>query len=124
MASTFARSFCALVVVAAGLSAHPVAAQMRDAETPTPRTWPVVLAQPLTDSGAALLQEVSAAVELLPEQITATRRVQTDAAEATAPAIARREIAVALTAAQLGRLRQWQAAHPQQAAQLGLPAQF
>jgi hypothetical protein len=112
-----------LLAGAASLLARPVAAQMRDAETPAPRTWPVVLAAPATETGAALLQQVSAAVELLPGQITTSRRVQTDAAGATAPAPAQREIAVALTAAQLGRLRQWQAAHPQQAALLGLPAQ-
>lgn len=125
MASTFARSCCvALFVGATWLPARPAAAQMRDAETPAPRTWPVVLAQPLTEDGAALLREVSAAVELLPEQVTATRRVQTEAAEASAPPAARREITMALTAAQLGRLRRWQAAHPQQAELLGLPKQF
>ncbi len=95
---------------------------MRDAESAAPRRWPVVLAPPLTETGAALFREVAAAVELLPGQITAIRRVQTHAAEAAAPAAARREIAVALTAAQLGRLRQWQAAQPSQAALLGLPA--
>lgn len=112
-----------LLASAALLLARPAAAQMRDSETPAPRTWPVVLAAPATETGAALLREVSAAVELLPEQLTATRRVQIDAAGTTAPATALREIAVALTAAQLGRLRQWQAAHPQQAALLGLPTQ-
>ena len=117
-----ARSLCCALLVVL-LPAHPTAAQMRDSETPAPRTWPVVLAAPLTDTGVALLQEVSAAVDLLPEQITTTRRVQTDAAEALAPATARREIVMALTAAQLARLRQWQAAHPQRARLLGLPAQ-
>ena len=96
---------------------------MRDAETPAPRTWPVVLAQPLTDTGAALLREVSAAVDLLPGQLTATRRVQTDATPGMAPAPAHREIVLALTAVQLTRLREWQAAHPPQAALLALPAQ-
>ena len=125
MVSTLIRSFCTLLVVAAAwLPTRSAAAQMRDSETPAPHTWPVVLAAPLTDTGAALLQEVSVAVELLPGQLTATRRVQTDATEASAPATARREMRMALTAAQLGRLRQWQAAHPQQAALLGLPTQF
>lgn len=121
----FVRSFRAALLMGAAtlLLTHPAAAQMRDAESPAPRTWPVVLAQPLTDSGTVLFREVSAVLELLPEQVTATRRVQVDAPEASGPAVAHREIAVALTAAQLGRLRQWQAAHPQQAVLLGLPAQ-
>ena len=106
MTSLITRSLCYAVVVATALlPAHPAAAQMRDSETPAPRTWPVVLAQSLTNIGAALLQEVSAAVDLLPEQITTTRRVQTDDAEASPPATAHREIDMALTAAQLGRLR-------------------
>ena len=123
MTSLIARSLGGTLLVAATLlPARPAAAQMRDSEPAAPRTWPVVLAQPPAETGAALLQEVLAAVELLPGQLTDTRRVQTDAPGASAPATTSREIVVALTAAQLGRLRQWQAAHPQPAALLGLPA--
>ena len=124
MATPFARSLCIALLLgaaAACLPPRPAAAQMRDSEPAAPRTWAVVLAAPPTETGAALLREVCAAVDLLPGQLTATRRVQTDAAEAAAPGTASREMVVALTAAQLGRLRQWRAAHPQQAALLGLP---
>lgn len=121
--SLIARSLGGTLLVAATLlPSRPAVAQMRDSEPAAPRTWPVVPVPPPAETGAALLREVAAAVELLPGQLTATRRVQTDAPDALAPATTSREILVALTAAQLGRLRQWQAAHPQQAALLGLPA--
>lgn len=113
---------CGFVLAATLLSACPAAAQMHDSEMAAPRTWTVVLAPPLTDNGVALLQEVSVAVGLLPEQVASTRRVQVAGPGGEAAPAAHREIAVALTAAQLGQLRQWQAAHPQQAALLGLPA--
>ena len=102
MPTTFARSLCTALLLGAAtawLPTRTAAAQMRDSEPAAPRTWPVVLAAPFTETGAALLREVCAAVDLLPEQLMATRRVQTDATDASTPGAARREIAVALTAA-------------------------
>ncbi|GAA4055365.1 hypothetical protein GCM10022409_48160 [Hymenobacter glaciei] len=49
---------------------------MRDSEMAAPRIWPVVLAQALIGTGAALFQEVPAAVSLLPGQVARTRRVR------------------------------------------------
>ena len=116
------RLFAALLLVAL-CAARPAAAQMRDREAPTPRTWPVVLTQPLDEAGASLLHEVTSLLELLPDQQLRVRRVQPAGVggnETLVPVAAYREVALALTAVQLSRLRAWQAAHPQQAARLGL----
>lgn len=57
-------------------TARPAAAQKRDPEMPAPRTWPVVLMQPLDEAGATLLHEVTSLLELLPDQQLSTRRMQ------------------------------------------------
>ena len=113
--------FSAFLLVALA-AARPAAAQKRDPEMPAPRTWPVVLMQPLDEAGATLLHEVTSLLELLPDQQLSARRVQAAGLDGSASATpaAYREVALALTAAQLGRLRAWQAAHPPQAARLGL----
>lgn len=60
---------------------------------------------------------------MLPDQVLATRRVQTagpGGSDSPAPGAVQRELALGLTAAQLKRLRAWQLEHPQQAGRLGL----
>ncbi|MDQ2771819.1 MAG: hypothetical protein M3Y54_15120, partial [Bacteroidota bacterium] len=73
----FARLLVSAFLLIALFAAWPAAAQMRDREAPAPRTWPVVLVQPPDEAGASLLHEITNLLELLPDQVLATRRVQT-----------------------------------------------
>ena len=110
--------------------ARPAAAQMRDAENAAPRVPVSVVAAAVETSAPApaslsvaqyhqLLHDLTAMLALTPPQVVAVRQAlaarlaATTAAAATIPAIAADQaLRAQLTAGQVARLEQWQAARP------------